>query len=124
MKKENKTKRSKRIRKAIISSNIVDLLDDLPFYVILIDAKRHIVMANKAVSLYLQRDPKDIIGQYCPKVVHGLDEPFPGCPLEEAVKKGHPVEREFFDPRSGRWVLSRVYPTKYRTQDNRTVFYT
>ena len=98
------------------------ILDALPFYVLLVDETHHILLANKAVRRDLGLDPEQIVGRYCPKIVHGLDGPFPGCPLEEAVDKGHAVERELFDPYSGRWMKSAIYPTKHRTQDGRAIF--
>lgn len=104
-------------------AGILEILDALPFYVLLVDADHHIVLANKAVSEHLGVDPEDIVGKYCPKVVHGLDGPFPGCPLEEAVEKGHAIEQEFFDTETGRWMDSAIYPTNYRMQDGRAVFF-
>jgi len=105
-----------------VGAEVQGLLNALPFYIILVDAEHHIVLANKAVSAALGVDPEHIIGGYCPKVVHGLDRPFPGCPLEEAVEKGHAIERDLFDPHSGRWMRSAVYPTTYQTQEGRTLF--
>jgi len=103
-------------------SMILEALDYFPFYVMLIDANHHILLANKAVSGALGVDPGGIVGGYCPKVVHGLDEPFPGCPLEEAVKKGQAVEREVFDPKFGRWIKAAVYPTGQRTEEGQGIF--
>jgi len=105
-----------------VSPEIVRLLDDIPFYVLLIDKHHRILMANKAVRDVLKLDPKDILGKYCPKVVHGTDERYPGCPLEEAVEKGHGVEREMFDTRSQRWLNSAVYPTGLRTEEGGLVY--
>ena len=101
---------------------IQGVLDALPFYVLLVDADHHILLANKAVRRGLGVDPEQIIGGYCPKVVHGLDHPFPGCPLEEAVEKGCAIERELFDPNIGRWMRSAVYPTGLRTPEGQVVF--
>lgn len=100
-----------------------DIFDAFPFYVMLIDSDHHILLANNAVSSDLGVKPNEIIGKYCPKAVHGLDGPFPGCPLEESIKKGHAVvEKELFDPNSGQWVKSAIYPTKLKTQGGRLIF--
>jgi PAS domain-containing protein len=88
------------------------VLDAFPFYVMLLDADHKVLLANKAIRGDLGLVPDQIVGQYCPKVVHRLEEPYPGCPLEEAIKKGHGVEREFFEPDSNRWVNSAIYPIK------------
>jgi PAS domain S-box-containing protein len=106
-----------------VGLDISDILDALPFYVLLIDEHHYILHANKAVQAYTNLEPKDVVGHYCPKVIHGIDEPFYGCPLEEAVEKGQAVEREAFDPESGRWINSAIYPTGAFTQDGRRIYF-
>jgi len=122
MKKEIKIQEDKRIIDSELSSNILKIVNNLPFYVMLVDADHHILLVNNAVKNYLGVDPDQIIGEYCPKAIHGLNGPFPGCPLEEAVEKGHAVEREFIEPKSERWVLSGIYPTEFKTSQHKTVF--
>jgi len=99
-----------------------DILDSLPFYVMLIDERHHILQANRAVTTQLGMNGKDIIGKYCPKVMHGLDGPIELCPLEEAVKGRGLTEREILDPGSGRWIRSAVYPTGRTTRDGLRIF--
>lgn len=128
MENKNKIKKDKRRIDPVVSAEVLNIMNSLPFYAMLVDADRHILLANKAVKEYfgvchIGVDPEHIIGKYCPKVIHDLDKPFPGCPLEEAVEKGHAVEREFFDPNSGRWVVSAIYPTGLRTSDDQVVFF-
>lgn len=123
MEKEIKIQKDKRTIDSVVSSNILNIVNNLPFYVMLVDADHHILLANNAVKKHLSVDPDQIIGKYCPKVIHDLDGPFPGCPLEEALKIGHSVEREFMDPKSGRWVTSSIYPTELKTSDHRAVFF-
>ncbi len=106
-----------------IGLDILDILDALPFYVLLIDEHHCILQANSTVKMHLGLEPKDIIGKYCPKVIHGLDEPFYACPLEEAVEKGQAVEREALDQASGRWIKSAVYPTGGFTRDGRRIYF-
>jgi putative methionine-R-sulfoxide reductase with GAF domain len=98
------------------------LLDAIPFYVMLVDAEHRVLLVNKAIQTDLNLDPKQIVGEYCPKAVHGLEEPYPGCPLEEALKKGHGIEREFFNPETSQWINSAIYPTGQRTQEGREIF--
>jgi len=107
----------------IAGIDILDILDALPFYVLLIDEHHYILQANMAVRTKMGLEPKDIVGKYCPKVIHGVDEPFYACPLEEAVEKGQAVEREAFDPESGRWISSAIYPTTGSTRDGRRIFF-
>ena len=123
MKKKIKIQEDKRTLDSAVSSNILNMVNHLPFYVMLLDAEHHILLVNKAIKEHLDIDPDQIIGGYCPKVVHGLNGPFPGCPLEETVETGHAVERELFDPKSGRWVVSCIYPTELKTSEHRAVFF-
>ncbi len=103
--------------------DLLDILDALPFYVLLIDEHHYIIQANSVVQTLLGMEPKDIVGKYCPKVIHGIDEPFYGCPLEEAAEKNKAVEREAFDTKSGRWISSAIYPTRALTRDGRRIFF-
>jgi PAS domain S-box-containing protein len=98
------------------------LLDAIPFYVMLVDAEHKILLANKAIQSDLNLEPEQIVGEYCPRAVHGLEEPYPGCPLEEALEKGHGIEREFFNSDTSQWIKSAIYPTGQRTQEGREIF--
>lgn len=102
---------------------ITDVMEALPFYVMLVDGRHHILQANGAVRKLLQMEPWEIIGEYCPKLIHGVSEPWYACPLEEAVKKGQAVEREAFDENSGRWMRSAIYPTAGKTADGGKIFF-
>ncbi|MBI5531332.1 MAG: PAS domain S-box protein [Deltaproteobacteria bacterium] len=86
------------------------LIDALPFLVLVIDDRHRILASNRAM-LRVFGPEKLCPGAYCPKVVHGLEQPFPGCPLEEAAQTGEAVDREFEGPpASGRWWRTEVYP--------------
>ena len=99
--------------------NIIDALD---FYVLLVDDSHHIVLANDATNRTLGLDNCQIVGKYCPRLIHGIEGNFPGCPLEIAVKSGNAEIAEFYDPQHGRWMDSRIYPTIFRTQSGRGVY--
>ena len=103
--------------------DVLGVLDALPFYVLLVDSDHYIIMANSAVRNHLGKKPEDIIGGYCPKVVHGLDEPWYACPLEEAVEKGVGIEREVFDRESRRWINSAIYPTDVYIQGGKRILF-
>jgi PAS domain S-box-containing protein len=105
-----------------IKFDVQMLLDAIPFYVMLVDGEHNILFTNRALKADLGLDPEKIIGGYCPKVVHGIDEPYPGCPLEEALEQGRGIEREFFNSETGRWVSSAIYPTGSRTVEGRPIF--
>jgi len=105
-----------------IALGLERFLDALPFYVLLIDEDHRILAANKAVRKDLGVDPAQIVGKYCPKVIHGLDHPFPGCPLEEAVAGNDAVKRELFDATTRQWMKIVIYPTGVKTSGNRAIF--
>ncbi len=102
---------------------VTDILEALPFYVMLVDDQHYILQANQAVNDQLGLKAEDIIGKYCPEVIHGLKEPWHACPLEEAAESGKAVEREAFDQKSGRWIRSAIFPTGRFTREGRRIFF-
>ena len=99
----------------------IEVFDTFPFYVILVDAALNIQFANQAAMSNLFLDTEDFLGKYCPQVVHGLSQPYPGCPLEEALQSGRPVEKEIFIEEKKRWFSSGAYPTNLRTQEGEVI---
>jgi PAS domain S-box-containing protein len=87
----------------------------------LIDEDHRILLANDIVLSALGKKFDDIMGHYCPKMIHGTDS-FQGCPLEEAIKKGGYVEKVLLDPFYKSWVPSAIYPTSFITKDGKKVF--
>ncbi len=101
---------------------IQEIIDTLDFYVLLVDETHHIVLANKTTSAILGLENSQIVGKYCPKLIHAVEGTFPGCPLEAAVKSGNTETAELYDPKHGRWMDSRIYPAVFRTQTGRRVY--
>jgi signal transduction histidine kinase len=87
-----------------------ELMDCYPFYALIVDEDHNILQANAAVQTHLELLPEDIVGQYCPKVIHGIDGPFDGCPLEESARTGQALEVEMYDAPTGKWFRSATYP--------------
>lgn len=102
--------------------DLVRILDALPYYVLIVDSDHRIIFANQAVQNELGLDPEAIIGGYCPKIIHGLDTPFYGCPLEESVEKNKAVELEVFDRQNERWVNSAIYPTSQFSKNGKRLY--
>ncbi|KTB47425.1 HD domain [Dehalogenimonas alkenigignens] len=102
---------------------VQELLDSMPFYVLLVDSDHHIVGANKAFCARMRLDFRDVIGAYCPKLVHGVDH-FNGCPLEDVVRMEvqGPVEKEYQDPRSKHWIKAAIYPTGRFTEAGKPIY--
>jgi PAS domain S-box-containing protein len=111
-----------RRKKSDISLNILDILNAIPFYVLLVDESHYILEANSAVYKQLGVKREDILGKYCPMAIHGLPHAFPGCPLEDAVEKNKAIDRELFDPQSGRWCISSIYPITATTGYRKRVY--
>lgn len=108
--------------RAVMLRTIQQSIDSLPFYVLLIDDHHHIHMVNSTTTQSLGIESAALIGHFCPKAVHQLDEPFPGCPLEEAVATGHSVSREFYDARTERWISAAIYATPFVSEEGRPLF--
>jgi PAS domain S-box-containing protein len=106
-----------------ICIQVADIMEAFPCYVMLVDEDHHILRGNAAVQKGLGLNPTTIVGQYCPEAVHGLKEPWHACPLEESAEKLEPVEREAFDPASGSWIRSSIYPTQGRTEKGKRIFF-
>ena len=103
-------------------SVVQKILDSFPFYILLIDSNHKILLANAAVKKDLELNPLDIVGHYCPKVVHGIDTPFPGCPLEESLKTNRSIEKELYDEKYDKWFTSCIYKTGLFTDENNELF--
>ena len=101
---------------------IQHILDAIPFYVLLVDSEHHIVAMNHAVKRDFGLSPEQVVGAYCPIVVHGSSIPIAECPLVEAIEKGGAVEREAFDSREARWMKLAVFPTPLLTGDGKPVY--
>lgn len=107
-----------------LGPGIMEILDALPFYVMLIDKHHRILLVNKATRDALKLEPQDIIGEYCPKVVHGIEEgSYPGCPLEESVEKKCGVQREHFDTKTNRWMRIAIYPTGTWSAEGEEIYF-
>jgi len=99
---------------------IAEALNSFPFYAMLIDEDHRIVYANEKVRQELGLDPEEIVDAYCPKVIHGMDGPYPGCPLEESIERGFvSVEKEFYNEDTKKWVLSCIYPIDFKRKGKR-----
>lgn len=98
------------------------MIDSLDFYAFLVDEEHTIVLANRATAATLGKNPEDLIGGYCPKLIHGVDK-FPGCPLEEAVDSGAIVEKLINDEQHNAWILSILYPLPFTTAGGKKVYF-
>lgn len=98
-----------------------NFINIIPYFAMLIDEDHRILLANDIVLLVLGKKLDDVKGHYCPKMIHGTDS-FHGCPLEEVIKKGGYIEKILLDPFYKSWVSSAIYPTSFKTRDEKKVF--
>jgi diguanylate cyclase (GGDEF)-like protein/PAS domain S-box-containing protein len=100
---------------------VQNVIDPMPSYVLMVDCDHKIVMANEALYSTFGLTPDDVAGAYCPKLIHAIDCPYPGCPIEEACETGKSVEREVYDEDKGTWMRSGAYHTNFVTVDNKPI---
>lgn len=105
-----------------VGQEIQHILDAMPFYVLLVDSEHYIIAVNHAVKRDFGLSPEQVVGAYCPLVIHDDSIPIAECPLVEAIEKGGAVEREVFDSRYARWMSLAVFPTPLVTGDGRPVY--
>ena len=89
---------------------LLKVLNSVPYYVIIVNSDHEILLANRNVKERFREDPDDLIGGYCPKVIHGADQPIEKCPLEEAIQKSGPATTEVYDEETDRFFNSVIYP--------------
>jgi PAS domain S-box-containing protein len=107
-----------------LGDGVLEILDALPFYVLLIDKNHRILLANKATRDHLGMEAEELVGAHCPRVVHGIHHgAYAGCPLEEAVATKRAVEREHYDEDYGRWFKTAVYPTEAWSIDGQGIYF-
>src|SRR5512146_1634477 len=95
---------------------LVALLDSFPDAAMLITESHHIALANATSLHHLQRSQSGLCGEYCPRVVHGRDTPFPGCPLEASIRTGEVTDSELRETEGDRWVRAVISPTPFLDQ--------
>jgi signal transduction histidine kinase len=105
-----------------LRNRLQSLIDALPFYVLIVDEYHRIVLGNKIVLEQLELDLDQIIGEYCPQIIHGSDKPIPECPLEQCVDCEESVEIEFYDEENKRWIISSVFPLDWNTIDGKKLY--
>ncbi|MBI5485982.1 MAG: GAF domain-containing protein [Deltaproteobacteria bacterium] len=99
------------------------VLDALPDVAMLVDSGHRILYANQACRSAVNLRLEELVGAFCPQVMHGLGTPYPGCPLEESVAGGCvAVGKEVYLTEIGRWVYSGVYPTGELTSEGKPIF--
>jgi diguanylate cyclase (GGDEF)-like protein/PAS domain S-box-containing protein len=105
----------------VISAQFEQILDSLPFYVLLVDTDHMIQFANNAFRQTFGVTLAQVQGKYCPAFVHGADH-YAGCPVEQAIAGGA-TEKVHFAAEHGRWLLTTAYPTGAKTKEGLDLYY-
>ncbi len=79
-------------------SNTFDTITD---FVSVHDKDMKFVRVNKALASLFGKNPEELIGSYCYKLMHDRDSPWPECPHVKAVETGKTVSTEIADPKIG-----------------------
>ena len=75
--------------------------DSISDFVTIHDTDFRIVRANRALVDFLKVEPKDLIGQKCYQIFHGLSEPCATCPHRRTLETQQPCTSDFFEPHFG-----------------------
>jgi PAS domain-containing protein len=110
------------IHKHVIGPQTKKFIDALSFYVVLIDKGRLLIMANRSMEKAYDLDYADIEGKPYTTVIGRSDGPYPGCGLEEVLKTGKHVTKDFFDPLTQKWMRSETFPSDLITPDGRAIY--
>jgi PAS domain S-box-containing protein len=119
---EDAEKNDRPGRLSKIEPEVGYILDALPFGAFLVDADRQILAVNEALKRECGIDGSELIGAYCPILVHQKDDPVAECPLEEALETGKSAEKEIFDNGNARWIHASAYPTSLVTAGGKSVY--
>jgi two-component system cell cycle sensor histidine kinase/response regulator CckA len=84
-----------------------DAIEDAIF---LVDETFTIQRANKGLAKLLGKDPTDIIGQKCYKLLHGMDHVPKFCPRPLVVKTCSSHSDEIWEPHLNRYLRIYYYP--------------
>lgn len=84
-----------------------DAISDLVF---IQDKNNVILKVNKACAEALKVASQDIIGKKCYEMLHGLNQPFPGCPFQKTKKDNKAYTEEIFDKNIGIPLLVTTSP--------------
>ena len=75
------------------------------------DKDMKLVRVNKALADFVGKDAEELIGQYCYEIMHGTQNPWPGCPHVKAIQSGKIITLEVNDPHIGKPLLVTCSPS-------------
>lgn len=88
----------------------VDTFDAITDITTIHDESFRIIRANKAFLKKFKIDEKQLKGKKCYEIFHGIDKPWPNCPLVKCKKSLKPECEEVCDSNMGGTFLISTYP--------------
>lgn len=95
---------------ALAEKELVNIFESIPDMVFFIGSDYRIRKINKAVSKRLGKQPQEIIGEKCYKVLHGMSRPWEECPHHMTVESNEEYVREVEDTYLGGTFISSSSP--------------
>jgi len=84
--------------------------DSIKEMVSIMDTDFKILRINKAFADAFGKTPEELIGGKCCKIMHGLAEPLPNCPLMQTLRSGKPSMLEINDVHQNIHLEESTYP--------------
>ena len=102
----------KRVEEAIKLSKKewLSTFDAISDWVSLIDLKIRILRSNRAGENFVNLPTEERIGRTCCKLVHGTEEPIPGCPMQKMLQTHKNETVELYVQEMSRWLKISVDP--------------
>ena len=89
-------------------------------WVCILGKDHKIIQSNKACESIINLSHDQVVGRLCCEIVHGMDIPILGCPLEKAIKSNR-MESMEFKTGDNRWLQITVDPIETRANNDRFV---
>jgi PAS domain S-box-containing protein/putative nucleotidyltransferase with HDIG domain len=105
-----------------VDGDLRSVLDSLPYPLMLVDEAHNIVLTNRAAAAFTGKTAMELEGTYCPRSIHGTDDPIAYCPLEESVSTGTACEKTVFLAEHNIWIETGIYPTAYESDTGKRVY--
>ncbi|SHO50853.1 response regulator [Desulfopila aestuarii] len=96
----------------LVARQWTNTFDTISDFVSVHDKDQQFVRVNRALANFLGKDPADLIGKYCYKVMHGLEQPWPECPHLKALQENRTITFEVNDHHIGVPLLVTCSPLK------------
>lgn len=95
---------------ALAEKELANIFESIPDMVFFINSDYVIKNINKAVCNRLGKQPEEIIGGKCYKVLHGMSGPWEECPHHKTIESNEESVREVEDPYLGGTFISSSSP--------------